>query len=167
MKIQKKYIIAGAIAVVTVAGALAYLQYRKIMDYAMRFKSIKIKKLSATLFDFDLSLWFLNKSDLKFVINSQSYSVYLNDHFVTKLVNYGDTVILPKKESPLSLNVKFNPQDALKTININAVDLIAHPEKVNIKIDMKMKVSMWGLPISIPYVYQSTLKEMMSSSSQS
>lgn len=161
MKIEKKYLIAGAVAVLSVAGALAYLQYKKIMDYTIRFKSVKIRKISLTLFDFDVFLFFLNKSDLKFVINTQAYSVYLNGVFVTKIVNYADTTVLPKAESVLPLNVKFDPRIVLKTVQMNAVDLAVHPEKVKIKMDIKLKVSLWGLPVNIPYTYESTLKEMM------
>ena len=50
----KKYLIAGAIGVVTIAGALAYLQYKKLMNYTLKFKRLRVKRLNFNEFDFDL-----------------------------------------------------------------------------------------------------------------
>jgi hypothetical protein len=33
---SKKYLIAGVIAMVTITGALAYLQYKKLMNYIIK-----------------------------------------------------------------------------------------------------------------------------------
>lgn len=160
MEIKKKYIIAGVIGAVTIAGALAYLQYKKIMNYVIKYKGSKVKKLSPTAIDVDLFLNFENKSDLKFIIKSQSYTVYINDIFVTKLVNYAPTTIAPKAFSVIGLNVKLNPEAVLKQLGKTPLDFVGAPEKIKIKIDTKLNVSLWGIPISIPYVYDTNLKEL-------
>lgn len=156
----KKWIIAGVIGTVTIAGALAYLQYKKIMNYAIRFKGVKIKSISATLFNFDLFLFFHNKSDVKFTITKQAYSVYMNGSFVTKISNISSILIAPKAETVIGLNVQFNPKDVLKVLNKNAIDLVTQPDKIKLTIDMKLGVSLYGIPINIPYKYETTLKEM-------
>lgn len=160
--INKKYLIAGLIGLVTLSGAALYLQYKKLMDYVIGFKSIKIKKVSFTLFDFDLFLNFQNKSTLKFTIENQSYDVYINNIYVTKLQNDSPVLISPKSTSVIGLNVKFNPQEVLQKLNKNVATLLVGTDKLMIKIDMKLKVKMWFLTINIPYIYEDSLKNMMS-----
>lgn len=160
--INKKYLIAGLIGVVTLTGATLYLQYKRLMDYVISFKSIKIKKVSFTLFDFDLFLNFQNKSTLKFTIESQSYDVYINNIYVTKLENNSPVLINPKSTSVIGLNVKFNPKEVLEKLNKNIANLLVGTDKLMIKIDMKLKVKMWFFTINIPYVYEDSLKNMMS-----
>ena len=76
MKIEKKYIIAGALAVVSTFLALGYLQYKKLMNYKISFKNLKIKTLSATNISFDIFLNFTNNSNLKFEIIEQQSKIY-------------------------------------------------------------------------------------------
>jgi LEA14-like dessication related protein len=161
MKIQKKHIIAGAIGVVTILGALAYLQYKKLMNYTIGFKGIKIKKISASLIDLELFISFMNNSDVKFDIVEQIYKVYMNDKFVTKLSNDVSTTILPKSPSVFPINVKFNPTEVLSVLKLNAVAILSKPDTIILTIETKLKVSLYGIKVSIPYTYKGTLKEMM------
>ena len=46
MAIKKRYFVAGAIGLVTVAGAMGYLQFKKIMNYSLAFKGMKNVKLT-------------------------------------------------------------------------------------------------------------------------
>lgn len=158
---QKKYIIAGIIGAITIAGGLAYLQYKKLMNYALTFRSVRINKISLTKFDFDLILNFQNKSDVAFTIKSQSYDIYLNNVFVTRINNDSDSVMLANATSPMGLNISFNPQSALQKLHLGALAILKADTKLTIKVDMKMKVKLWVFTISIPYVYEDTLKNMM------
>ena len=157
----KKYLIAGAIGVVTIAGALAYLQYKKLMNYTLKFRGLRVRKLKFNDFDFDISLDFINKSDIDFVIEKQVYNVYLNDIFVTKLENASPTTIKSNTSSLMALNVKVNPKDVLEKIGINALNFVLNADKTILKVDAKLKVKLWFFNINIPYVYQSTLKDML------
>jgi|LakMenEpi03Aug12_release.lakeMendotaPanAssembly.Ray.scaffolds.fasta_scaffold46627_9 LEA14-like dessication related protein len=157
----KKYLIAGAIGVVTVAGALAYLQYKKLMNYTLKFKGLRVRKLRFNDFDFDITLDFMNKSNIDFIIEKQVYNVYLNDIFVTKLENISPSTIKANTTSPMALNVKFNPKDVLEKIGVNAVNFVLNANKTILKVDAKLKVKLWFFNINIPYVYQSTLKDML------
>jgi LEA14-like dessication related protein len=161
MKLEKKYIIAAGIGVVTVAGALAYLQYKKLMNYAIGFKSINIKKLQENNADFDLLLNFTNKSDVAFNIESQVYDVYINDRLVSKAVNYTQQSISSKSTSVIAVNVKFNPKKTGQ--NILSIALSLKP--VVLKVDMKLKVKLWFFKVNIPYVYTTTLKDLLKPSS--
>jgi LEA14-like dessication related protein len=157
----KKWIIAGSLGVVSVFAAMAYLQYRKIMNYTLKLKGVKFKNVSVNLIDFDLFLNFMNNSDLKFTITGQSYTAYMNSSLITKLANHSPIIILPKSQNVIPLNVRFNPTEIFKTLKLNALDIVAHSEKIKIKIDVKLGVSIYGFTVNIPYVYESSLKEMM------
>ena len=158
----KKWLLVGAIGIVTITGAMAYLQYKKIMNYTLKFKGLIIRNLSFTNFDFDIFLDFINKSKVDFVIEKQVYNVYINNIFVTKLENSSPTTIKASSASPMSLNVKLNPKSVLEKIGVNALSFITSADKTMIKVDCKLKVKLWFFSVNIPYVYESSLKEMLS-----
>jgi LEA14-like dessication related protein len=163
MKINKKWVIAGAIGLVTVAGALAYLQFKKIMDYTLKFVKLKVNKISANLIDLNVYLLLENKSSVEYTIKSQEYSVYINDNLVTKIENQSSSVIKPKSFKEIGLNVKFNPTDVLKKIGAQGViGSLLSPEKTIIRIDMKLKISFYGITLKIPFSYVTNMKEINS-----
>ena len=160
MKIQKKHIIAISIGL-AVVGTIAYYQYKKIIDYIIGFRNVKINKITATDVSFDLFLNCTNKAKVGYEIESQKHDVYINNVFVTSLINNAPTHIAPESVSVLGLNIQFNPQDALKKINKTFVAVLSNPNAIMIKIDTKMKVKIGFVKVSIPYVYEDTLKNMM------
>lgn len=157
----KKWIIYGTLGAISVALLVGYLQYEKLMNYIIKFKGIKVKTLTAKVFNFDVFINFTNKSDIKFDIIEQDYKVYLNDKFVTKLANPGVTQILPNSTNVIGVNVNFNPSEVLSLLGKNVTSILLKPETINVKIDIKLKVSLYGIKVAIPYVYAATLKEMM------
>lgn len=168
MIVKKKHIIAGVIAVGSITAALAYLQYKKLMNYCIGFKSVKIKSLSEKFVDFDVFMNLKNMSDIKIEIVSQEYNVYLNDKFVTKASNSALQVIEPSTvEKPLAIvgvNIQFNPTEVYGILKLNLRDLLVNRDKIKIKVDMKLKVKMWFFTVNIPYVYETNLKELMTPS---
>jgi LEA14-like dessication related protein len=161
MKVEKKYIIAGVLGVVSIAVALAYLQYKKLMDYTIKLKGARLKTFSAKGVVFDLFLNFTNNSSLKFEIVEQQYKAYLNNNFITELVNYSPTVIAPKSTSVIGVNVSFDPTKVLNILNKNYASILLHPETVKIKVDVKLKVLLYGFKVSIPFVFEDTLKALL------
>jgi len=162
MKIKPKYLIAGAIGLVTISGALLYLQYKKLMNYKITLNSAKIKKLSLDRIVIDLYLNFINYSTLKVEIVAQEYKVYLNNKFVADLKNYTKNTIEPKSTSVIGLNVDFNPKNIISALGKNALDVLANPESVILKVDAKLKVKFYGFEISIPYLFEDNLKNLKS-----
>ena len=158
MKIQKKYIVAGALAIVSIALALGYLQYKKLMNYKLGFKSVKLKTLSASKIVFDIFLNFTNKSSLKFEIIEQENKLYINDKFVSDIVSKTSNKIEPNSTSVIGVNVSFNPNDITSALGKNYAWLILNTSSIKIKIDMKMKVKLYGIKVSIPFIYEDTLK---------
>lgn len=163
MQVQKKYLVAGAIGIVSLTAAFAYLQYKKIMNYAITLKSIKVKKVALNIIDFDIFLNFLNKSDLLFTIENQTYNIYINNVFVTKIENLNPVTIQKTSSSIIPLNISINPQQVLDKLGKNAINLLIEASKINLKVDVKLKVKLFGIKVSIPYLYETTLKQLMSS----
>lgn len=158
MKIERKHIIFGLIAVgISVPLAFLYLQYKKIMDYIIGFNKISIKKISSDFINFDLFLNFTNKSTLSFDIIQQDYSVYFENKFVSKLTNYSTNHINKNSTSVIGVNVGFKPNDVLKALGVNYGKLISNAKSYKITIEMRLKIKLYGLPVSFPYKYENTL----------
>ena len=161
---NRKYWIAAGISIVSILGAAAYLQYKRLMDYCMSFKSIKVNRIGFQNLNIDIWLNFKNKSNVTFTLVSQSYKVYLNNIFVTKLSNTSSNVIKSKETSDIGLNVDINPSKVFKQMGFGMLDMVKNYKNIQIKIDMKMKVKIWGMTFTIPYVYEDSLQGMMGTS---
>ncbi len=161
MKIQKKYVVAGLIGLVTITGATLYLQYQRLMNYTIGLKKVKINKLSLAGFDIDLFLNFENKSGLKFTIEKQKYDIYINNIYLTTLQNDIPNVILPNSTSVLGMNMKESSKDVVGKLK-SLITALASSDKVMVKFVTKMKVKLGFVSISFPpFTYQDTLKNMM------
>jgi LEA14-like dessication related protein len=163
MKIQKKHLIAGAIGAVTITGALVYLQYKRLMNYVIKLKKISIKKIGINNVDLNLYLDFENKSDLGFTIEEQIHNIYINDKFVSKIENKSPNYISPKTSSTIGVNINFNPSKVLNILGKSLTDFVTAPEKIKLKIDIKLKVKLWFFTINIPFLYETNFKELLNS----
>lgn len=130
------------------------------MNYCIKLKAIKVRKVSINIVDFDLFLNFTNKSSAGFTILSQHISIYINNKFISKVVNNSPNIILPNSTSIVGANVKFSPQELGNVLKSNAINLLTNWDKITIKADIKMRVKLWFFTVNIPYVYESTLKEL-------
>jgi LEA14-like dessication related protein len=157
---SKKYLIAGVIGLVTIAGAAAYLQYKKIMNYVITVKNVVINSISVNLIDFTLNLNFENKSSVAFIIKSQSYDVYINNSLISKLNNNTPINIAPNSTSIIPLKVKTKPSALLESIKLNITDILLKPELVIIKVVAKLKVRLWIIDVNIPFTYSENLKNL-------
>ncbi len=167
MKIEKKHIIAGVIGVTTtVALAYLYLQYKKLKSTLICFKGLKVKNISATDVNFDVFLNVNNSSDAKIEILDQSYDLYLNGKFITKVSNHAVRVIKANSDSLLGVNVSFNPSAVLKVINQSFLAIITQPESVKLKIDVKLKVKFFGFKISLPIIIEKSIKDLIDAQKQ-
>jgi LEA14-like dessication related protein len=160
MKLERKHLIAGLIGMVTITGALAYLQYRKLMNYVIKVKGIVVKSSSPTSLIFDLVLNFENKSSIKFEIISQKYDVYFNNNFLATLKGNDKVLVEPKGTSPISLKVNINPTQALAKLQGDALSIISNLANAKLKMDIKLQVKLYGFTINIPYIYETSLSDM-------
>ena len=160
MKLDKKYLVAGLIGLVTITGALAYLQYKKLMNYIIRVRGVVDKSSSPTSLNFDLLLDFENKSSIKFDIISQSYDIYLNDTFLAQLKSDTRVAVLPKGTSPLTLKVDLNPTQAALKLKKDALSIISNLGNAKIKMDIKLQVKLYGMTINIPYIFEKNIVDL-------
>jgi LEA14-like dessication related protein len=161
---NKKYIIAGLIGTVTILGAIAYLQFQKIKDYCLSINKIKLNGFGLNGVDIDLFMNFVNKSELKLKLLSQTYLVYINDIGVAKISNSVPQVINPSSSSVVSAKLQFNPKQVLGVINKNAIDLAKNADSIKIKFIINMKVGFGILSFNVNQEYLTNLKELLSSS---
>lgn len=161
MKLQKKHIIAGVIGIVSVSVAVLYWQYKKLMDYCVSLNKVLLNKFNISEASIDLYLNFKNNSTLKLEIVSQEYTVLINNKEVVKAGNLNSLSIAPNSTSVLSVNVAFSPSKLINTIGSLAGDIVLNPQKINVTIDVKVKVKLWAFTISIPYEFKSTLKDLL------
>lgn len=161
MKLEKKYLIAGLIGVVTIAGALAYLQYKKLMNYTIKLRNIVVKSANLSSLNFDLFLNFENKSSISFEILSQTYDVYVNDTLISKLKGKEVVKIQPKSTSVIPLKVNIKPSDILNKVGKDALSLIANFGNNKLKVNVKLQVKLYGFTVNIPFVYESKISEII------
>ncbi len=161
MKLEKKYLIAGLIGIVTIAGAFAYLQYKKLMNYTIKLKNIVVRSANLSSLNFDLFLNFENKSNISFEILSQTYDVYVNDVLISKLKGKQVVKIQPKSTSVIPLKVNIKPSDILNKLGKGALNLIANFGNNRLKVNVKLQVKLYGFTFNIPFVYESTISEMI------
>jgi LEA14-like dessication related protein len=159
MTTKKAMVIGG---VTLLAGAMIYfiVQYRKLMQYVMNYKGIKVKQLNANNIAFDLSIEFVNKSSLAFRLMTQRYQVYVNDKFVSKGGTDKPVVVQPKGSTILTNLVSFNPTNVLKALEKNFTTILLQPESVVIRIDYQINTTLWGISIPIKNTYRISLKEI-------
>jgi LEA14-like dessication related protein len=166
MKIMKpenrKYIIAGAIGLLTLTGAMAYIQYKKIMDYVIKIRGIKIRALSPTMINFDLVGTLTNKANIGYSILKQKYKVYVNNTLVSDMFsNY--TMDVPAKGSAnLLMNVSIDPTSVTKVAKTSYKDMLLKPETIKVKVEYDLIVRLFGVfKPSIKSTYETTLKEII------
>jgi len=155
---QKTYLIAAILGTISIFAAGAYLQIKKMTNNVIGFNKVQIKKISLNLIDFDLFLNYTNNSDIKFTLRKQTYDLFINNIYITTISNSVDNVINKNSVSVIGVNVAFNPKDVYKKLDLN---LLSDTSKIMIKLDMKIKVKVGFISVTIPYIYEDTLKNMM------
>jgi LEA14-like dessication related protein len=90
----------------------------------------------------------------------------INDKEVVKAGNSNMLSVLPNSTSVLSVNVAFSPSKLINTIGSLAADILLNPQKINVTINIKVKVKLWAFTISIPYEFKSTLKDLLANKQQ-
>lgn len=159
MAIQKKHIWIGVGIAVTALGIWLYSQYNKIMEYALKFKGVKLHVFGMDAVVFDLVLAFTNNSDISFRIVSQEYKVYLNDKQVSNVDSDKEQLIQANSTSDIAVNVKFSPKTAIAAVNMN--EFLLNKQGINLKVDVKVKIALGPLKVSVHYTYKGSLKDLI------
>ena len=156
---NKKLLFIGA--GLLIVGALAYEEYRRLINFKITLNKIKINSVSFSNIDFDMILNFANNSNQKFVLVKQVYNVYLNDINSAYIESKQQSVIYPKSISLVPVNIKLSPSDLLSNFGKNIGDIIKGTSLIKLKIDAKLKVSFHGILFDAPFIYETALKDLM------
>lgn len=159
---RTKWIIGGVVGATAIAG---FIYIRKLIkdlqNFTLAFKKIKVNKFDTSNLDFDAFYDYTNNSDLKINLASQKYDIYINDVYVTSLVNNKENVLLPHATSPLAFNVKLNLKEVHEKVKLSYAKMILEPKYVLIKIEMHWKVRLGFIKIPISYTWNTNLKEIL------
>lgn len=162
MKINKKYAIwGGVIAVLGVTAIWVNKQIKKINDFTLTFKKIKVNKFSLTELNFDTFYEYKNNSDIDINLSSQEYDLYVNETFITTMTNYSENTLKANSVSPLGFNTKINFPDLDKKLRLTYFTMIADPKAVKLKIVMRWKVRFGFIKIPVSYTWNTDLKEIL------
>jgi len=161
MKINKWAVFS--IVGVAVAGTALYVskQVKKMMNYTLTYKSIKVNKFTLTTLDFNTYFDYKNNSDIDIKLAEQEYDIYVNDAYITTLKNYQENVLKANATSELGFNVNLNLPELDKKLRINYVKMLADPKAVKLRIEMRWKVRFGFLKIPISYTWNTNLKEIL------
>lgn len=148
------YYIAGGVVAL---GILAYIEYRRLMDFELSFNSLKLNKLDKNEIDANLYFDFLNKSSLSVDIISQKYDIYINNIYITTAENQINNIVKPKGKSIVGVNVKVKDWTKLITSQSNLMNVLNSLNNLNMKVVEKIHVKLLGIPYTINYTYTKPL----------
>ncbi|MEM2138567.1 MAG: hypothetical protein QXM96_00220 [Candidatus Woesearchaeota archaeon] len=141
-------------------GAFLYYQYCKLMDYVLNFSRIKINKITKDFIDFDLFLFITNKSNIKYSIVEQEYELFLNNVYLTKMVNYSENVIYPNSKSEIGINIKLNFKDFLEKGKMSLSDILTN-KNASLLIKMNLIIKVYFIKFKLPYEYNIDLLTLL------
>ncbi|MFY8165234.1 MAG: hypothetical protein ACOVJ8_01500 [Sediminibacterium sp.] len=160
---NKKYIVAGVIGLLTLSGALAYIQYKKVMDFLIKVKGVKIRALSPTLINFDLFINLTNKANIGYTIVSQKYKVFINNVEVSDLVSNYTAKVPARGNVDLPVNVTIDPVKVVRLVKTSYADMLLKPETIKVRIDYNLVVKLFGIfKPTIKSSFETTLKDIVS-----
>lgn len=157
----KRALWIGGGTIFAVGLTLLLLEFKKLMDYTIKFKRFQKVKISPNEFIFDIFVQLQNPSNIPLTITNQNYDVYINNNYVTNVNTNVQTTLDAKKSTEFPLRINVNPNDITKAIGTNWGFLLLTPEKVVITTIFKVKVKALGITIPIKNKYPVSLAEIL------
>ena len=153
-----KKILVITLAALTGIGVTSYLLYKKIkkvLEYSLKVKSLKIEKLSLSELKLRIDMIFTNKANLTFVLSKQEYEIYLNGIYITTLTSNVEQVVEPKSNSVLTVNLETDPTLIFQKLahQQKPLSLITNFKNQRLKLVTKLWVrfGLFSIPITVPY----------------
>lgn len=146
------YIGAGAV----VLAVIAYIQYKKFMDFELTFNSVKINKLNLSSINIDVFFNFINKSNIEVKLESQKYDIYFNDIYITTATNNLGNLVKANSTSVIGANINITDLKSIvsKFKGQGVLNLLTNLNTSTIKIVEKIKVKVYGIPYTVNYTYE-------------
>ena len=157
----KRALWIGGGTIFAVGLTLLLIEFKKLMDYTIKFVKFQKVKISPNELIFDIFVQLNNPSNLSLTLTSQTYDVYINNNFVTNVSTNVQTTLEAKKSTQFPLRINVNPNDITKAMGTNWALLLLTPEKIVITTIFKVKVKVLGITIPIKSKYPISLAEIL------
>ena len=151
----------GGGTIFAIGLTLLLIQFKKLMDYTIKFSRFQKVKISPNELIFDIFVKLQNPSNIPLTLTSQNYDVYINNNFVTNVNTNVQTTLNAKTSTEFPLRINVNPKDITKAMGTNWALLLLTPEKVVITTIFKVKVKALGITIPIKSNYPISLAEIL------
>ena len=145
-------------------GLLGYALYKyfkvqalKLSDYDYKVIGIKIRSITKEQIVFDVTLRFINKSEIEAKIEKVYIDMYVEDTNVGFVTETKEFVIPANGESDVMLTFYVSPQAVFK----NAVSILlgaAQKKDANVRIKGYAKIKSGLIGTTIPLEYSTTVK---------
>lgn len=155
------------LALVAIVGGGAYIvHYTKLISklkYSIGQINLKYFSLGNTQLTADLVIrndgWFTSQIE-KMIID-----VYIDNRFVTKIVDNQPFTILPVSTTVVPTTISFDPQSLGRNISslISSTNLSSDDTgfgQLNIKFDGKLTTKVYGIPFNVPFTYTDNIKNL-------
>lgn len=160
MNVRKILIWTGAISLAVGVGM--WLKYQMELSYKLVYAIVnpKVKKVSPkeVIVEFDLTID--NPTELTVGINGMDIDVLANGVKVSNIFSQVQVQLESNKLTAIPLKLTINPQLLIQ----NTSALLSTGLKLdNVVLTMKgkLKIKKFGVPLSIPFIYSATYKELM------
>lgn len=157
---KKVLIWSGVIAVLTGAGLYIAYQAKLAQKLLYSFNTLRVLQISKSLLRLSLNVAIENTTELDVEVTGIKMDIYVNNVFVTTATSNVSASIKPNKTTNLPIELSINPAD----IWDDASQLLfgsASLAGVSFEMKGKVKVNKFGLPLSIPVKYKTTLGEFL------
>lgn len=159
MKGLKALLIASGVGII---GYALYRYYRKqidfLKDYQYKVTGLRIVNLTSDNASFDVNTRITNISNVEAKVTEIYLDLYVNGALVGNINEVKDILVKANGSSDFSFRISFNPKIVLKNI-INIVTLSVALKDVVVNLKGYIKVKSGLLSTSIPFEYNTTLKE--------
>jgi LEA14-like dessication related protein len=158
---KKALLLIGGLSVLGVGLYVYFKKQAKLLsDFTWKIVGFKIKKVSLTELNIDVTFRFMSQSDIEAKVNRLYLDMYLENKNVG-YISEGKAFIIPANgSSDIPINISVNPQVIFK----NIIDLtlgVAKKQDVMFKFDGFANVKSGFLSTTIPIKYETSIKEYL------
>ena len=134
------------------------MQIDFLKDYQYKVTGLKLVNLSTDNVSFDVSTRITNISNVEAKVTEIYLDIYVNNALVGNINEVKDILVKANGFSDFSFRIAFNPKIVLNNI-INIVTLSVALKDVVVNLKGYIKVKSGFISTSIPFEYNTTLKE--------
>lgn len=160
---QRKHILWLLLVLILSVGFFIYKQISYITKGKWEPAGFKIEDIGPSMVSFYIYFKLNNPGLLSLTISQQDYNIYLNNSYVTRVVNKGDTVIKAQGVSSIPFLIQFRVGDVVKAGLDNFSALLSKEKrsKLKVRIEGKLTLTLGYLTIKkLKFDVESTIAEL-------